>query len=59
MRLFARRYPDLPRHASTQTAVHNLYGAQYLEDLGYKTVVLARELTLKEIGIHLLPHLQG
>ena len=49
MRLFARRYPDLPRHASTQTAVHDLYGAQYLEDLGYKTIVLARELTLKEM----------
>ena len=49
MRLFARRYPDLPRHASTQTAVHDLYGAQYLEDLGYKTIVLARELTLSEM----------
>ena len=49
MRLFARRYPDLPRHASTQTAVHDLYGAQYLEDLGYKTIVLARELTLAEM----------
>ena len=49
MRLFARRYPDLPRHASTQTAVHDLYGAQYLEDLGYRTIVLARELSLKEM----------
>ena len=49
MRLFAERYPDLPRHASTQTAVHDLNGARYLEELGYKTVVLARELTLKEM----------
>ena len=49
MGLFARRYPDLPRHASTQTAVHDLYGARYLEDLGYKTIVLARELSLREM----------
>ena len=49
MRLFAERYPDLPRHASTQTAVHDLDGARYLEDLGYRTVVLARELTLAEM----------
>ena len=49
MELFARRYPDLPRHASTQTAVHDLCGARYLEDLGYRTIVLARELTLREM----------
>ena len=48
-RLFAHRYPDLPRHASTQTAVHDLNGARFLEDLGFRTVVLARELTLKEM----------
>ncbi len=49
MRLFRDRYPDLPRHASTQTVVHDLDGALYLQDLGYKTVVLARELTLPEM----------
>ena len=49
MRLFRDRYPDLPRHASTQTVVHDLNGARYLEELGYKTAVLARELTLREI----------
>ena len=49
MRLFRDRYPALPRHASTQTVVHDLDGAKYLEDLGYKTVVLARELTLREM----------
>lgn len=47
--LFARRYPDLPRHASTQTAVHDLDGALYLQDMGFRTVVLARELTLGEM----------
>ena len=29
MRLFRDRYPALPRHASTQTAVHDLDGALY------------------------------
>ena len=58
MRLFARRYPDLPRHASTQTAVHDLYGAQYLEDLGYKTIVLARELSLREME-HICSHISA
>ena len=48
-RLFARRYPDLPRHASTQTAVHDLNGARFLENLGFRTIVLARELTLREM----------
>ena len=56
MRLFRDRYPDLPRHASTQTAVHDLDGARYLEDLGYKTVVLARELTLREME-HICSHI--
>ena len=49
MRLFRDRYPELPRHASTQTAVHNSDGAKYLEDLGCETIVLARELTLSEM----------
>ena len=48
-RLFERRYPGLPRHASTQTAVHNLDGARFLVDNGFKTIVLARELTLAEM----------
>lgn len=57
MRLFRDRYPGLPRHASTQTVVHNLEGAKLLEDMGYDTVLLARELTLREMekicsGIH-------
>ncbi|MBR6207908.1 MAG: U32 family peptidase [Oscillospiraceae bacterium] len=49
MRLFRDRWPDLPRHASTQTAVHDLNGALYLQDQGFQTVVLARELTLREM----------
>ena len=42
-------YPQFELHASTQMAVTNLDGALFLEDLGFKQVVLARELSLKEI----------
>lgn len=46
----ARRHaPDLPLHASTQMAVHNLDGVRMLEQLSFSRVVLARELSLREI----------
>ncbi len=41
--------PQLPLHASTQMAVHNVNGAQLLKDYGFSRVVLARELSLAEI----------
>ncbi len=41
--------PTLPLHASTQMAVHNVSGVKVLESLGFSRVVLARELSLKEI----------
>lgn len=41
--------PSLHMHASTQMTVHNLDGVKTLEKLGFSRVVLARELTLKEI----------
>ncbi|PXF60045.1 MAG: peptidase U32 [Candidatus Methanogaster sp.] len=41
--------PDLPVHASTQMTVHNSEGAGFLQDMGVKRVVLAREMTLDEI----------
>ncbi len=47
--LIARIAPELPRHASTQMSVHTLEGALELADLGFKRVILARELSLKEI----------
>ena len=46
---FRDTVPALPRHASTQMTVHNLDGAKLAADLGFSRVVLARELTLKEI----------
>ena len=41
--------PELSLHASTQMAVHNWQGVKYLEDLGFKRAVLARECSLAEI----------
>lgn len=43
-------FPDLPIHASTQMTTYNLDGVNQLEKLGFKRVVLARELTINEIN---------
>ena len=40
---------DLPVHASTQMTIHNSEGVKFLEELGVKRVVLAREMSLDEI----------
>ncbi len=48
-RVVKESYPELNLHASTQMAVHNLQGAITLKKIGFKRVVLARELTLNEI----------
>ena len=42
-------YPSLRLHASTQMAVHNVCGAKLLEEYGFSRIVLAREMSLKEI----------
>ena len=42
--------PILDIHGSTQMTVHNLEGAKALEKLGFSRIVLARELSLEEIG---------
>lgn len=47
--LARRLCPDVPLHASTQMAVHNREGVRTLAKLGFKRVVLARELSLDEI----------
>jgi len=47
----ARKYfPQLRLHASTLMAVHNHAGVNQLQSMGARRVVLARELTLAEIG---------
>ena len=48
-RYLIKNYPDLPIHASTQMTIHNLDGALKAQELGFKRVVLSRELTLEEI----------
>ncbi|MDL2233664.1 U32 family peptidase [Ruminococcaceae bacterium OttesenSCG-928-L11] len=54
-RLARTHMPDLPLHASTQMAVHNLDGVKQLEQMGFQRVVLARELSLEEIA-HIAAH---
>ena len=41
--------PKLSLHASTQMSIYNLQQVKFLEKLGFKRVVLARELTIPEI----------
>lgn len=48
-RFLIKTFPDLPIHASTQMTVHNLEGALEAQKLGFKRVVLSRELSLEEI----------
>lgn len=43
-------YPSLVLHASTQTDNRNIEKVKWLRDIGFRRVVLARELTLDEIG---------
>ncbi len=42
-------YKNIVLHASTQMGIHNLDGAKFLEDLGFKRVVLSRETKLEDI----------
>ena len=44
-----RLCPELPLSASTQMAIHKAAGAKKIEEMGFFQVVLARELSLKEI----------
>ncbi|KOA20256.1 putative protease YdcP precursor [Clostridium homopropionicum DSM 5847] len=47
--LIGKNFPNFEIHASTQMTVHNGEGALFLKELGFKRIVLARELSLKEI----------
>ncbi len=47
-RIARRCFPGLRLHASTQLAVHNLAGVRALAGLGFRRVVLARELSVAE-----------
>lgn len=45
-----REFPGLPIHASTQMAATGPEGAKFLESLGVRRLVAARELSLKELN---------
>ena len=49
-RMLIQSFPDLPIHASTQMSIHNLRGVQRLETMGFRRVVLSRELSIPEIS---------
>ena len=49
MRLIREQLPALAVHASTQMTIHNAQGVKFLEEMGVKRIVLAREMSLEEI----------
>ncbi len=48
-RMASAHFPDLNLHASTLMTIHNSAGVLQAERMGFKRVVLAREMTLREI----------
>ncbi len=44
-----KHFLNLDIHASTQMSIHNLQGVLEMQNLGFKRVVLARELSIQEI----------
>ncbi|MBW2467367.1 MAG: U32 family peptidase, partial [Deltaproteobacteria bacterium] len=48
--LCRKYFPALQLHASTLLGAHNSLAVRQFADMGFKRVVLARELTIKEIG---------
>ena len=44
-----KHFPDLDIHASTQMSIHNLQGVLKMQELGFKRIVLSRELSIQEI----------
>ena len=47
--ILIKEFPDLDIHASTQLTAHNLESVNFFKELGFKRVVLSRELSLDEI----------
>lgn len=47
--LVRKVYPNLEIHASTQINIHNIEGVKFIEKLGIKRVVLARETSVDTI----------
>ncbi|MBI5459569.1 U32 family peptidase [Methanobacterium sp.] len=49
-RLARQLIPDLDLHCSTQMTIHNPQGVNWAAENGFKRVVLAREMSLEDIG---------
>ncbi len=49
LRMSREQLPELPVHSSTQMTIHNAEGVKFLQKMGVKRVVLAREMPLDEI----------
>lgn len=47
--LLKKDFPQMSIHSSTQMFIHSLHGVLLLEELGFDRIVLARELTNREI----------
>ena len=47
--LIHKKFPDLTLHASTQMNIHDISGLKLLKEMGFKRVVLAREVDLETI----------
>src|SRR5271156_1029280 len=50
-RLIRRLSPDFPIHASTQMTITSAGGVEFARELGCSLVVLARECSIREIGM--------
>ena len=50
MGLLELELPPLPLHASTQCDIRDAGRARFLQDVGFSRLVLARELSIEEIG---------
>lgn len=46
---FVKKYTNLQLHISTQANITNIYSAKFFEDFGANRLILARELSLKEV----------
>ncbi len=44
-------FPQIPLHASTQMGIHNSAGAELVRSLGFKRVILERQITLEELRL--------
>ncbi|VVB92100.1 Peptidase family U32 [uncultured archaeon] len=49
LELLREQLPNIAVHASTQMTIHNAEGVKFLQEMGVKRVVPARELSLDEI----------